>query len=217
MAGGCGFYRSQVPVATTYPAEGQHKMQSAGHWQVLAVDVADRIEKALNDRDDLATIPLYVRSPGSRPFAVGFYRLLTSELVSRGVQVALNKEENIVNVDYDVYVVHHSPRFQRPPIGSFTAIAGGVAVARALTAMTDWIPVAIGAGVLADLGAGAIARPSDKEVVITTSMSHNNRYVVHTSSVYYINDPDWEHFSGPDESGTFVEEFGSRPVRVMNR
>ncbi|MFV0421306.1 hypothetical protein [Oleidesulfovibrio sp.] len=217
LLGGCGVYRSQLPVAATYPAEPQYKMQSAGHWQVLASDVADRIEKALGDRDDLLTIPLYLRSPSSRPFSVGFYRLLTSELVSRGLQVSLNKEKDNVNVDYDVYVVHHSARYQRPPIGTFTAIAAGVSAARGLESIAEWIPAAIGAGVLADLASGAVARPSDKEVVISVSMAYNNRYVVHSSSVYYINDPDWELYMGPDDSGTYVQEFEPMPVRVVNR
>ncbi|ABB39196.1 hypothetical protein Dde_2399 [Oleidesulfovibrio alaskensis G20] len=217
MLAGCAAYRSQLPVAATYPATPQYKMQSAGHWQVLASDVADRIEKALGDRDDLLTVPLYLRSPGSRPFAVGFYRLLTSELVSRGLQVSLNREKDNVNVDYAMYVVHHSPRYQRPPVGTFTAIAAGVSAARGLESISEWIPAAIGAGILADLASGAVARPSDNEVVISVSMSHNNRYVVHTSSVYYINDPDWELYMAPGESGTFVEEYEALPVRVVNR
>lgn len=210
----CVLYRSQLPVATTYEAEPQYKMQSAGHWQVLASDVADRIFKAIEDRDDLLMKPLYMEPPNSRPFSLGFYKLLTSELVSRGIQVSLERENDVVDVEYDVLAVLHNDRMQRPPIGTFTAISTGVSAARALNSMAEWIPAAIGAGVLADLASGAVTSTSNREVLISVSMSYNNRYVVHTSSVYYINDPDYEQFVDPMARGHYVQEFKPRPVRV---
>jgi len=214
LLSGCVLYRSQIPVATTYEAEPQYKMQSAGHWQVLASDVADRILKAIEDRDDLLMKPLYLEPPNSRPFSLGFYKLLTSELVSRGMQVSLERESDVVDVDYDVLAVLHNDRMQRPPIGTFTTIGAGVSAARALNSMAEWIPAAIGAGVLADLAGGAITSSSNREVLISVSMSYNNRYVVHTSSVYYINDPDFEQFVDPEARGHYVQEFKARPVRV---
>lgn len=217
LMGGCEAYRSQVPVATTYKAEPQYKMQSAGHWQVLATDVADRILKAIEDRDDLLLKPLYLEPPNSRPFSVGFYKLLTSELVSRGMQVSLERESDVVDVEYDVLAILHNPRGQRPPIGTFTALSAGVSVARALNSVSEWIPAAIGAGMLADLASGAVTSTSNREVLISVSMSYNNRYVVHTSSVYYINDPDYEQFVDPQSRGHYVQEFQSRPVRVTRQ
>jgi len=217
LLAGCEAYRSQVPVPVTHKADWQFKMQSAGHWQVLAGDVADRILKAIGDRDDLLMKPLYVQPPNSRPFAMGFYKLLTSELVSRGMQVSLNRERDVVDVEFDVLSILHSSRAQRPPIGTFTSIAAGISVARALDSMAEWIPAAIGAGVLADFASGAITGVSNHEMLISVSMSYNNRYVVHTSSVYYINDPDFEQYVDPLAPGHFVQEFRSRPVRVTSQ
>lgn len=214
---GCELYRSQVPVAATYQAEPQYKMQSAAHWNVLAADVAGRIMKALEDRDDLLMKPLYFVPPNNRPFSVGFYKLLTSELVSRGMQVSLEREEDVVDVEYDVLAILHKDRFQRPPIGTFTALSAGVSAARALHSMAEWIPTAIGAGVLADIASGALTSPSSREMLISVSMSYNNRYVVHTSSVYYINDPDFDQYVDPLARGHYVQEFKPRPVRVTSQ
>ncbi len=214
---GCEAYRSQLPVATTYKAEPQYKMQSAGHWHVLASDVADGILKAIEDRDDLLMKPLYLEPPNSRPFSIGFYKLLTSELVSRGMQVSLEREPDVVEVEYDVLAIQHKDRMQRPPLGTMTAISTGVSVARALSSISEWIPAAIGAGVLADFASGSVASTSNREMLITVSMSYNNRYVVHTSSVYYINDPDFDQFVDPESRGHYVQEFKSRPVRVTRQ
>ncbi len=217
LLAGCEVFRSQVPVAVTHEAEPQYKMQAAGHWRVLASDVADRIAKAIDDREDLHKRPLFLTPPDVLPFSRGFHTLLTSELVSRGMQVSVVREPNGVDVDYDVMAVLHNDRFQRPPIGSFTALAGGISAARMLDSMSEWIPAAIGAGVLADIVSGAITEISDREILISVSMAHNNRYVMYTSSIYYINDPDYRQYVSTDPVEIPAEEFTPRRVRVTGK
>ena len=186
---------SQIPVAGTYESTTQPKMQAAQHWDVLAADVADVVEDSLIERDDLEGIPVFVAQPGERAFSQVFHRLLISQLVSRGIQVSV-REEDTLTLDYRVLAVRHSERFQRPPFGTFTALPLGIIAARALD--TDGLlNAALAAGVLADVAVGHWGMYSDNEVVITSSLTYNNRYVSHQSSVYYINDPDWAHYAEP--------------------
>ncbi len=62
---------------------------------------------------------------------------------------------------------------------------------------TEFIYGAGPAGLLADVAAGHLTSHSDQEVVITTKLVWKNRYVVHASDIYYINDEDYLHYGQP--------------------
>jgi hypothetical protein len=187
--------RSQIPVAETYPATGQKKMQAAHHWDVLANDVAGRVEDVLDERDDLSGVPLDVEPAGEGVFHEVFAELLKSRLVSRGLPVAA-RPEGAMALASEVRLVRHNSRFQRPPPGLLTAVGTGIAVARDVTA--EWLYAAAGLGLLADVGVGYLTTASDVEVVISSSLVHRNRYVMHTSDVYYINEPDADQYRQAD-------------------
>ncbi len=205
---------SQIPQAVTYEMSTQEKMQAAYHWEVLADDVADMVEDAIDDRDDLQFMPIWVNRREDRAFYLAFEDLLKSQLVSRGMQVSVEPDPTLV-LDYRVLCVQHSDRYQRPPMGSFTALPLGVAVARGMTSWEDWLAGAMAAGVIMDVSSGYLAGYSDKEIIISVALSYNNRYVLHTSSIYYINDPDWRQYAHPvpggkSDNGRFAER--SLPV-----
>jgi len=198
----CTGCRSQIPLASTYPATEQQKMQAAHHWDVLAEDVAVRVESVLAGRPDLDNVPLDVKMSGEGAFYDVFKELVTSRLVSRGIPVPA-QDEGAMALFCKVQVVHHSPRFQRPTPGLLTAIGAGIAVARDVTA--DWVLASAGAGLLADVGIGYLTSASDVEVVITNSIVARNRYVMHVSDVYYINEPDSGQY-GSTVAGETTEE-----------
>jgi hypothetical protein len=214
VVGGC---RSQLPLATTYPATTQQKMQAAHHWDVLAADVAERVEAVLDDREDLENVPLDVKTDGQGAFYDVFEDLVTSHLVSRGIPVPAERE-GAMALFCRVRIVRHSSRMQRPTPGLLTAIGTGVAVARDVTA--DWIVGAAGAGLLADVGAGYLVHASDIEVVITNSIVHRNRYVMHTSDIYYVNEPDSHHYgdkvAGEEQTPPPLPEPETATMGVVN-
>lgn len=187
-----GCSRSHVPVPGKPTAFRQEKAQAVEHWRDIAVDVAERIRNALVERDDLLTKPLYITPPNSRPFMLAFHELLTTELVSRAIQVAQAREADSVLVEYDVTtVLFHSSRFNR---GVYSHLVDmGLAIGNVFS------------------GAGG----SDHEIVVNVRMSHNNRYVTHLSYIRYINDKDWPLYISPDSMGPGGGE--SRAIRVTNR
>ena len=173
-------------------------------------ELAEQVEKAVADRSDLQMRPIHVVKPDRKTFSLAFYDLLVSELVSRGLQVSIEKVDTVV-LEYEVQIVSHSYRGQRPPFGLLTAIGAGVAVARHLDKVpSGYTNIAIAAGALGvDALLGFVAAESDSEVIITTSLTEANRYVMRDSSIYYINDPDVGHYAGAGE----VEPVS---VRVVN-
>lgn len=187
-----GCTRSHVPVPEKPVAYAQEKAQAVDHWRDIAVDVADKIRDALVERPDLVTKPVYVTAPNSRPFMLAFHQLLKTELVSHAIQVSEQREEDTVQVEYDVLtVLHDSSRFN----------AG----------VYSW---------LADLGIGlgrlfSGSSGSDNEIVVNVRMAYNNRYVVHRSYTRYINDDDWMLYLNPESLDPSSGK--TRVIRVTNR
>ena len=105
---------SPVPLPEDHRAYAQLMEQAADHWRDMATEVAQRVYKAYEDRDDLLEVPIFVAPPNNRPFTVAFYHLLRTELVSRGLQVSYNREPYSVLLEYSVQTVPFDPeRFKR--------------------------------------------------------------------------------------------------------
>lgn len=190
-----GCTSTRVPVATRPPLYSQQKIVAVDHWDNIAIEVAERVRKVLLDRPDLIARPLYVRGPEGRAFTEVFTGLLHTELVSRGMQVSQTPEPGAVFLEYSVQLVNFD--------GSRTGFMPSVA--------------SLGIGAV-NMVTGRYTTPSDREVVVTSRITHNNRYVMHLSNYYYINDDDWQLYlsnpsvSGPDADGVWSRYAKRRPA-----
>ena len=97
--------QSNATSAQYHQGSGQRQLLTVGDWRAIAVEVAARIHKAISDRDDLTDQPIYLAPPHDRPFAVAFYNLLRTELVSRGLQVSYQREPHSTLVEYTAQTV----------------------------------------------------------------------------------------------------------------
>ena len=196
LASGC----VRMPQPQGFPYSNQPKMQAAHHWNVLANDVANRINNELIRRNFLDSA-LHVRhsctkpdgcGPGSAsPFDEGFNDLLTTQLVDFGIDTRAAADGASLIVDYKVQVVHHrAVRSQWPQPGVLTALATGVTVLRD----APWELITIASAAAVDtLRATSVLNEHD-EVIITTSIMDGDRYLLRTSDIYYINDADsWQY------------------------
>ncbi len=190
----------RVPQPTGYAFSKQSKMQAGHHWEVLANDTANDINNELIDRGYLTT-PLYVKhscglpdacGPGETfPFDEGFNDLLVSQLVRFGVPTQVAQEENSLLVDYKVQVLyHHATRYQYPYPGTITALTAGILVFR--NAPADLLALAIAGAV--DLARTTSVINGHYEVIVTTSITDDNKYIMRSSNIYYINDVDFWHY-----------------------
>lgn len=203
---GC-FYAntSQAPIATTYPYSEQQRMQAAHHWNVLARHEATQILKRERVRFRDLHIPdapqnaTHAYSGGE--FGRGFRTLLTSELVSRGANLTTKPLPSSAEVHIDVDVVEHRDRdFVRPPMGAFTALAGGIAVAA--IPINQWAEPALGlipAAVAADVTSGSWTHTGNEEIIVTTQILDGEQILYSSSNIYYINSGDRRHYA-PDRT-----------------
>lgn len=202
MLSGC-FYAntSQAPIATTYPYTEQQRMQAAHHWDVLARHEATSIlqRERVRNRDLHITAAntggLQAYSGGE--FGRGFRTLLTSELVSRGANLTTVPTANSANITIDVELVEHRDRgFIRPPVGAFTALTAGIAVAT--IPFNQWSEPALGlipAGILADTTSGSWTHTGNEEIIVTTQIIDGERILYSSSNIYYINAGDRRQYT----------------------
>lgn len=177
----------------------QRKMQAAHHWNVLANDVANRINAELIQQNYLDAA-VHVRHSCGRsagcgagdtfPFDEGFNDLLTTQLVNFGVKTLVKEEDGLI-VDYKVQVIQHrANRRQWPQPGMLTALTAGILVFRD----APWDIATLAAAATIDTLNAVSVTSGHYEIVITTSIVDGNRYVMRTSDLYYINDVDfWQY------------------------
>ncbi|MDR2076157.1 MAG: hypothetical protein LBP61_04390 [Desulfovibrio sp.] len=165
LFGGCA--SRDIPLSASPPLYSQDKIQAADHWDNIADSVALRIQKTLEDRPDLVNRPVYVQPPNSRPFSRALYSLLTTRLVSKGMQVSGQPEPESLLLEYDLQLI----RYERE--------------------RRTWTPGLASLGLaLASVAGVGYGTASEHELVLNFHLIHNNRYVMHLSQIFYINDQD---------------------------
>lgn len=208
LCAGCG---SAVPMATSHPWDTQQKMQAARHWELLAEDLAGQVKHCLAYREDLKWMPVYVTPKESSPFEEIFHGLLISQLMDQGLVVS-QKPENALKMEYSTQILEHSDRYYQKFPMKFTALGTGIIVARNFDRIDNWIGrnknlsmmgIAAAGGALADVAVSHYAgEPSRNEVIITTTLSRGDALYLHQSDIYYINDPDVDHYAGEEKIET---------------
>ena len=207
LAVSCG----RIPDPAGYVQSEQKKMQATHHWNVLAADVANQINNELILNDYLAS-PVFVREtcgdenepcPGSEStaFEESFRDLLITNLVSLGVPTRQKQDSSALVINYKTQTVyHHRNTWRSIKPGLLTALTAGILVIRNAPADLIWLA---GAGTI-DVANAAYVTSSNFEVLITTSVVADGRYLYRSSNIYYINDQDSWHYqkpSGPAEIG----------------
>lgn len=190
---------SQAPLAKSWPLTEQQRMQAAHHWEVLARNEA----RAIMESQRLRERPLYVAPASTEtPFSRGFHSLLESALVQQGGLVS-TRPEGAVRVDYDVQVVSHNDRgFIRKPVGTFTALTSGIALAT--HPFNHWSEPALAlipGAALFDAFSGNLVEVGDTEVIITTRADEFDTLLHASSNIYYINAGDTHHYRVEETGG----------------
>ncbi len=203
---------SQVPVAMTYPLTTQKKMQAAHHWDVLAADVAQRLQTSLSSLDNGGQpVVLHIEKPQySSVFGYAFHQLLATQLMAHGFGVSENPAEGLPLRCNLQLITHKNRGFIRPAPGIFTGLAAGVGVIRNLAeSSTPEAGILLGT-LAADVGAGYITGGTpDNEVIVTTSVMSGDRYITRMSDIYYISDNNFRQYIAKVPGPTrFIEVVG---------
>lgn len=175
---------SGMPKPINYGHSQQKKMQASSHWEVLAADLANRINNELILSDNIYKAVFVMETCGSETracqpyetssFNEAFRDLLITNLFTYGIPTRSLPAEDTIAVHYKVQVVHHRSDTVR------------------------------------DLQSGL--QTSHYEIIITTSMKTDERYLFRASNIYYIDDQDFYHYQeSMPQTKTIMLSSGNRP------
>lgn len=192
---------SPAPVAENFPLSYQKVARTAHHWDVVADDVVAQTLDAIGRLPQLQGRALTVTPTRNTAFNTAFREFMITHLVSSGAQVGVCRtakasghgfqaEGAEVQVHYDTQLIVHGKDVPNYAPGRFTALAAGVAVMRNAWLDNETNAALLAAGALADLGLGHAARPPRTEIIVTTSITDQNRFVARKSDIYYVPDAD---------------------------
>lgn len=99
---------SEVPIPTAYERSYQPKMWAAHHWNVLAADVAERLNLSLSQLDVDRPLVLHVQRGDPTVFNYAFHELLETQLMQQGFGVTRAAREADLMVEYDVVSGGHA-------------------------------------------------------------------------------------------------------------
>ena len=176
-------------------------MQSSHHWEVLAKDLANRINNELIISDNIESTVFVKQTCGdeSKPcetyqtssFNEAFRDLLITNLVDYGIPTRNVLEEDSIEIQYKVQIVYHNTRRIRTlQPGILTAISAAIVVLRNAPAEL----LILTTGVMLDFANTGLTRSGHYEIIITTSMLSHSKYLFRASDIYYINDQDFYHY-----------------------
>lgn len=197
LVSGCTVF-SESPLETHFPYSTQQKIQAAHHWDVIAQDVATRI----NDVGETNSRSLVVTtSHDHTPFNQAFHSMMLSHLVQKGHRVHDQAEHGDLSVHYSLQVVEHKDRESiRWPLGYPTGLAIAAGAVAVLHELHNPELLLIPAVAAAELLPGQVDNDSPPtEVVITCTVMDGNRYVAAYTDLYYINAGDTANYAAAKE------------------
>ncbi len=211
---------SRIPESVGYPYTQQRKMQASQHWDVLAQDLANRINNELIITDNIDKAVFVEETCGSEAspcnynetssFNEAFRDLLITDLVGFGIPTKNSKTEDSIEIQYKVQVVrHNADRVRTLQPGLLTTLSAAIVVLR--NAPSELILLAT--GVALDVANSNFTSSNHYEVIITTSMITDGQYLFRASDIYYINDKDFWHYQESMPQTKTIQLSGARQTQ----
>jgi hypothetical protein len=196
LLSGCAVPYSPVPLATNFPTSNQAKAQAAAHWVAITSHIEQQLIGPLQGSPNR---PLYVAPAQASAFSQAMTAQLITSLVNDGKVVA-KSPAGALRVDIDTQVVAFAPdRPQYRFSGERSSLAVG---AWAITGVQHTVPWMATVGIFGEdayawfrSGFASGATPKT-EIIVTISVSDEQRYLARSTSVYYVTDSDRSLYAG---------------------
>lgn len=163
-----GCAEAPIPGASNFnPQPQQYKVRAAGHWDLMAGDVAAETLATLERNGLSAKTPMHVvlpRHPSA--FDTAFHELLVTKLVQSGASV-YDKAGQQLELNYDAQIVHHNVLHDGQN-GSARSSGFGESLGSDYSASTY------------------VGGPAYTEVLLTSTVTRQGQYVARKSNVYYV-------------------------------
>lgn len=191
-----------IPQAKNFAPTSQKKAMAAQHWGMIATDAVDQTRLALAKQSTLNSSPLYVSDNGSTDFGRAFRKYMIAGLIDAGYTVSATKE-GAIEVGYEAQVIRHASSFEPSFFGYKPGMAtGGVVGFWVLRdALKYWSTTNLGLGSVvaaASYDGYRAVNPGETgvELLVSTSIIHNSRYVMLNADAYYIEQDEAWLFEG---------------------
>ncbi len=181
-----------MPRAEYFPPSKQKIAAAAQHWGMIAADVVQQTRLALERQGFPKNRPVYVAAGKDTEFDRAFRNYLITGLVNAGVTVA-PMPEGSVEVGYETQVISHAAPFDPSRFGyqPGMAMAGVSGFWILRNAVEKW---SAGSAAVATVAAAAaydgykFSNPEQTgvELLLTTSIVQNQRYVMRSTDAYYV-------------------------------
>lgn len=197
---------SPAPLAEAFPTTSQKKLLAARQWGLIAADVAAQTKATLEKNDFLMGRALYVAPLSKSSFDLAFTNYMITSLVNAGLPVTNNPEAG-VTLNYETQVIPHKISLDLEKSGYSPLLTMGTAWGWVMrhAMVNNSLPVGI-AGTLSAAAALDYLRsedqglkPTDVELLITSSIIDDEQYKQRSTDAYYIEKAEAELFMPPPE------------------
>ena len=196
---GCAM--SPIPVAENFPLTVQKKVRSAGHWNLLSRDVVEQtvasLQKAGAAPQSTVHVPLAVNASD---FERAFHEMVITELVQKGWHV-LPASNAALTLSYQSQVVRHNSERPHFVPGLMTTLTLGLYALHDVAPAAGGLMVAGSFDYLASINTGG---PTHTELVLTTTVTGEGRYMSRKTDVYYVEESDASLFYGAYKNPAFI-------------
>lgn len=183
---------TSVPRAENFPQTQQKKALTAQHWSFIAEDAAQRTQSALSKQGITTNMPIYIAETSQHDFDKAFRKYMIAHLIDKGIAVS-TVPQGAIEVKYESQVIRHGQAIDLEMSGYKPGmLAAGVA--------SFWVLRDVFRGsssASSRYGSVAVAGAYDAyqalspgetpvELILTTSITSNNRYVMLNADAYYI-------------------------------
>jgi hypothetical protein len=187
ICSGCASHDGR-PAQAYLKVSPEYKLKSAKHWRVVANDITANIQKAVKASDVQVHVPL-----PAEPASI-FSRVFASQLRSSLFDSALVVtpfEAGAHSVTVTVDAVRHVTLASYTP-ASLVLLAVGVKVLRDIqnSGHREFGQIATAGSADAALTYRDESRRPSLEVVLTTAVMYQGRYVFHSTDTYYVDGVD---------------------------
>lgn len=184
---------NQLPKGEVFPETSQKKALMANHWSLIAEDAAQRTRIALANQGISGETPIFVAEGAKHDFDRAFRKYLISHLIENGATV-VTIPKGAIEVKYESQIIRHGSAIDLQTYGYKPGmLVAGVA---SFWVLRDVFRVGrssetIGWGALGLAGAKELydskyAGETPIELILTTSATNQNKYLMLNADAYYI-------------------------------
>jgi hypothetical protein len=182
---------TSIPQAENFPSSTQKKLMAAQHWNLVAKDAVERTRQALGKGGFSNDTPLYILENQNTVFDDAFRKYMIANFIESGAVVS-TKKEGALEISYDTQVIKHAAYFEPDRYGykpgAATAGVSGFWVLRDVVKDLNFLNGLATVGIAGAYDVYKAKNPGETgvELLLTTSITHRDRYVMLNADAYYI-------------------------------